>query len=108
VLYGIVGVIALVYYRRRFFRLRGFTSGIVKAAGSAVVMVVLDVLGDLVEAQLAKALLGILEDSCEALAVSYFFWTFVTARFQLRRPGEYLCADSSAASPASVAPSMDR
>ncbi|MBU0638857.1 MAG: hypothetical protein KKB50_08330, partial [Planctomycetes bacterium] len=49
----------------------------------------LDVLGDLVNGQLSEVLLGILEDSLEALAVSYFFWTFVTARFQLRRPDEF-------------------
>ena len=107
VLYGVVGAIALFYYRRRFFRLKGFRTGMVKAGSSAVVMVILDVLGDLVDAQVAKALLGILEDSCEALAVSYFFWTFVTARFQLRRPGEYLCTDSPASSPESVTPNMD-
>lgn len=85
VLYGIAGVLALFYYRRRFFRFTGFTTGIARAAAAAVAMVILDVLGELVSSQVAEALVGILEDSFEALAVSYFFWTFVTARFQLRR-----------------------
>ena len=89
VLYGIIGVIVLFYHRHHFFKLEGFPIGITRAAGAAVAMVILDVLGDLANEQLSKVLLGILEDSLEALAVSYFFWTFVTARFQLRRPDEF-------------------
>lgn len=107
VLYGIVGVIALYYHRRWFFKLRGFTPGIAKAAGAAVIMVILDVLGDLVDGQVTKVLLGIIEDSFEALAVSFFFWTFVTARFQLRRPGEYPHSDSPPASSASATANTD-
>lgn len=89
VLYGIVGVAVLYRHRRHFFKLKGFNAGIVKAASACVVMVVLDVLGDLLDEKYTKVVLAILEDSSEALAASYFFWTFVTARFQFRRSGEY-------------------
>ncbi|MFQ5806509.1 MAG: hypothetical protein ACE5I3_08670 [Phycisphaerae bacterium] len=101
VLYGIVGALVLYLHRRHFFKLQGFEVGIVQAAGAAVVMVILDVVGDLVNAQVSKGVLGILEDSFEALAVSRFFWTFVTARFQLRRPDEYLREARFAAAAAS-------
>ena len=90
VLYGIAGVIALYYHRRHFFKLTGFAAGIVKAGAAAIAMVILDVLGDLVENQVTEVVVAILEDAAEALAVSLFFWTFVTARFQLRRPEEHL------------------
>jgi hypothetical protein len=90
VLYGIVGAIALYRHRRHFFGLAGFKSGIAKAAGASVAMVILDVLSDLVDGQVAKVVVGILEDAVEALAVSWFFCTFVTARFQLRRADRYL------------------
>ena len=90
VFYGIVGVVVLYYYRRAFFKLKGFALGIARAGAAAVVMVVLDVLGGLVDDKYAKVVLAVLEDAFEALAVSRFFWTFVTARFQLRRPTEYL------------------
>lgn len=95
VLYGLVGVVVLYLHRREFFKLSGFTVGIIKAAGACVAMVILDVLGDLVDGEYAKVVLGILEDSFEALAVSLFFWTFVTARFQLRRPDAYLADGTS-------------
>jgi hypothetical protein len=52
-------------------------------------MVVPDVVSDLVDEQKTEVALDILEDSCEALAASRFFWTFVTARFQLRRADQH-------------------
>jgi hypothetical protein len=107
VVYGIVGVATLFYHRRTFFKLRGFTAGIARAAAAAVCMVILDVLGDLGVGKVAKVLLGIAEDSLEALAVCYFFWTFVTARFQLRRPDEYLRDATPAPTVASVTRSPD-
>ncbi len=97
VLYGIVGVAVLYRHRRDFFKLRGFNAGIVRAASAGVVMVVLDVLGDLLDEKYTKVVLTILEDSSEALAASYFFWTFVTARFQLRRTDEHQRAAAAAA-----------
>jgi len=107
VLYGIVGAIALYYHRHHFFRLKGFEVGIVKAAGAAVVLVILHVVGELVDRQASKAVLEILEESCKALAISRLFWTFVTARFQLRRADEYLhdaltASQGGAATPAAA------
>lgn len=90
VLYGVAGVVALYLCRRRFFQLTGFAVGIAWAGAAAAVMVILDALGDLMHDAVGQAGLGILEDAFEALAVSCFFWTFVTARFQLRRSEEYL------------------
>lgn len=90
VLYGIVGVVVLYVHRRVFFKLKGFARGIAQAGAAAVVMVLLDVVSDLVDEKYSKVVLGILEDAFEALAVCLFFWTFVAARFQLRRPQRYL------------------
>jgi hypothetical protein len=90
VLYGIVGVVVLYVHRRVFFKLKGFAPGIAQAGAAGVVMVLLDVISDLVDEKYTQVVLGILEDAFEALAVSRFFWTFVVARFQLRRPQRYL------------------
>jgi hypothetical protein len=72
-----------------------------------MVMVILDVLGDLLAEPVSKVILAILEDSFEALAVSLFFWTFVTGRFQLRRPGKYLYDAAATLAPAPDTPDAD-
>lgn len=95
VLYGLVGAIALYVCRRDFFKLAGFAVGVARAGSVAVAMVILDVLSDLVDEKYTKVVLAILEDALEALAVSLFFWTFVIARFQLRRPEQYPLASQA-------------
>jgi hypothetical protein len=85
VLYGLIGLGVLYRHRRAFLQLRGFVRGIGLAGVAATVMVILDAVADLVHEPYSAVILAILEDACEALSVSLFFWTFVTARFQLRR-----------------------
>lgn len=83
--YGLAGLVALYVCRRQFFGLIGFARGIVAAGAAGGAMLVLDTLGELTPSRVVEAGLHILEDAAEALAACCFFWTFVTARFQLRR-----------------------
>ncbi len=85
VTYGLAGAVVLYLQRRPLFKLQGFTEGLAKAGVAFSAMTILDVIGDLLDSQHWEAALQIVEESCKALAISLLFWTFVTARFQLRR-----------------------
>jgi hypothetical protein len=85
VVYAMIGLAIVYRERRHVFQLWGFVRGIAWGLGFFALMVVLDALGNHLSGY-PKGVVTISEECFKGLAISLLFWTFVVARFQLRRP----------------------
>jgi len=90
--YAIIGLAVVSRHRRHVLQLRGFARGIGWGLGYFALMVVLDALGGHLP-RVPKGVAKIAEECFKGLAISLLFWSFVVARFQLRRQAKGLAVD---------------